>query len=418
MREREMTQLGRQNGRILRRVALASLLFIPALLVGCSKNSGSKGPTGPNAAVTGTASNGQATASLNFNPNTVAPGGSAGITLLLTTLSGAPIADQSVQWSTTGGTLATVSGKTDAAGKAVNTISIPETSTSSSEVVTAVVANLTVKGTLFIGVPGQLKIDPAGPLTLAPGDHQQLDCVGGVDPVKWEPSGGDINPRNERQTSFTAGTLTGTFFEKCVDAANNSASVSVTITNAPGDTLKVTPNKLTLLVGQKQTFQASGGRPPYTWSFPAGAGTLSTTTGSSTTLTAGSTIGKFTLILTDSVGATASAEVEIVVLALVVPTSVTVSFTATGTSPGKCVIPAFTVNITVSGGAPPFIFSTLGGATVTPNPATTTPVTVVYSFPGDGTIAGGTTTAVDTVTVVDAVGQRGDVTIKVQCIAD
>ncbi len=407
-----MTQSTRHNGRILRRVALASLFFIPALLLGCTKNSGSKGPTGPNAAVTGTASNGLATASINFNPNTVAPGGNAGITLLLTTLSGAPIADQSVQWSTTGGTLATVSGKTDAAGKAVNNISIPETSTSSSEVATAVVANLTVKGTLFIGVPGTLKIDPPGPLTLAPGDTQFLNCVGGVDPVRWEPSGGTLNRTNDRSVIFTAGSLTGTFFEKCTDAANNSASVSITIGTAQ-TLLTVTPTSVTLSPNQTQNFTASGGRPPYTWSFPAGA--IVITSPSSITLTAGTTSGTFTLILTDSVGATASAAVTIAVPPLtLLPTTVTRQF-GTSCSTTNCVPPPCSVSaaitLTVTGGVPPYTFSATFG-TVTPSTLSAAG-TVTYSF--TGTLTAGTTNT-ETVTVLDSVGKSATSTVTFSCV--
>jgi hypothetical protein len=208
-----MTGFIRHHRSILRGALLISLLFIPALLVGC-KNKGSDGPKGPGqgATITGTAQNGFFRLSVNINPNTVPPGGSAGITVLATTINGAPLEGQNVQMATSGGTLESVAGKTDAAGKFVTSISIPETFGGSSVIVSAIVQGLTASATLNINVPGTLSIDPPGPLTLAPGDRQFLNCVGGVDPVRWEPSGGELNRLNERSVIFTAGSLTGTFF--------------------------------------------------------------------------------------------------------------------------------------------------------------------------------------------------------------
>ena len=416
MREREMSQPTRRRNRTTWGMLLVSALIIPALFIGCSRNSGSSGSKGPGfgAAITGTASNGLATASISFNPSFITPGGSTGITLLLTTTIGVPIEGENVQWSTTVGTLQKVAGKTDAAGKDTNEISIPENFAGSEVVVTAVVAGFSVQGKLLTSVPGQLRIDPPGPLFLAPGDTQFLNCVGGVDPVRWEPSGGTLNRLNERSVIFTAGSQTGTFFVKCTDAAGNSASVEINITNAPGDTLKVTPTTVTLSPGQKQTFQASGGRPDYKWSFPFGAGTLSNTTGASTTFTAGATSGTFTLILTDSAGATASATVNITVPPLTIsPTAVTVERTATGgsgTDPGSCGTVAFTANFVGSGGVLGYTWNntfTTAGA-ITPTSSTT----ATYSF---SLSMGGGSKIEDSVTLTDSKGALVTAKVTVTC---
>ena len=411
-----MTQSTRNRGRTFRGMALISLFFIPALLVGC-KNKGSDGSKGPGfgATITGTASNGLTKASLNFNPNTIAPGGSAGMTLLLTTLSGAPIEGRDVQYATTGGTLKKVAGKTDAAGKDTNEISIPETFTGSDVTVTAVVANLSVQAKLFVGVPGTLRIDPPGPLTLAPGDTQFLNCVGGVDPVRWEPSGGTLNRTNERSVIFTAGSLTGTFFVKCTDAANNSASVQITIGTAQ-TLLTISPPGATLFPKQTQTFQASGGRPPYvSWSFPSTAGTLSATSGPTTTLTAGTVPAdaEFNLVVTDSTGATAIAKVTIKAppKLTLLPATVERTFGATGTAPGTCGSVTFDVTFTVTGGVPPYNFSATFG---TFNTSTLSAAgTVIYTFPSTSLTGG--TTRTETITVLDSAGNPATATVTVKC---
>jgi len=415
MREREMTRSMRNRGRTLRGIALFSLLLIPALLVGC-KNKGSDGPKGPatGAAITGTAQNGFLRLSVNINPNRVAPGGSAGITVLATTINGAPLEGQNVQMATSGGTLESVAGKTDAAGKFVTSISIPETFGGSSVIVSAIVQGLTASATLNINVPGTLSIDPAGPLTLAPGDRQFLNCVGGVDPVRWEPSGGTLNRLDERSVIFTAGSLTGTFFVKCTDAANNSASVQITISTEQTK-LTITPASATLRPGQTQTFQASGGRPGYTWSITSSTGTLNTTTGPTVIVTAGSISG--TLTVTDSVGATAQAKITIEIPALTLtPSSVSVTVQATGTAPGTCSV-SFTRTFVVTGGAPPYTFTTaLGPPTATITPAgPTTSTTLTYTF--SATMTGGDKID-DVVTVTDSAGSTPkSATVTVTCTA-
>jgi len=410
MREREMTRSMRNRGRTLRGIALFSLLLIPALLVGC-KNKGSDGSKGPStgATITGTAQNGVFRLSVNINPNTIPPGGSAGITVLATTVNGAPLDGQNVQMATSGGTIDPVAGKTDAAGKFVTKISIEETFKGLSVDVSAIVQGLTAKATLFINEPGALKIDPGPKITLAPGDSVNLTCVGGVEPVRWEATGGTLNRHNERTVIYTAGSLTGTFFAKCTDAGNNSASVEIIISLTAGG-LTINPSSdQSLRPGQTIVFQATGGRPPYSWSFPAEGGSLSSTTGATITLTAGSTKGDFFLLLTDSAGGTKSVKITITPLALAVsPPSAQRSFTvATTPAPqAPCTFASFSVTFTITGGVPPYLVSTDGISTISPvSPSGT----FTYTNPGGSMPVGST---VETITVQDSVGST-PVNVKV-----
>lgn len=289
---------------------LLSFLLVPALLVGCSKkNDESRGPsaaTGPTS-ITGTATGANFILTITINPNAIPPGGTAGITVNATTVNGAPLANRDVQMTTGAGTLSKVSGKTDAAGKFVTSITMTDPRVTGAVQITATVMALTATAILNVVEPGVLTVIPAT-ATLAPGQQQFFNCAGGVPPFRWEVSGGTLDTLAGPTVLFTAGNQLGTFTLKCTDAAGNVASATITISTVR---LEVVPSSATLAPGQSQIFQARGGVGPFTWSFPAGAGTLSTTSGPTTTLTAAATPGTFTLLLTDGTGATASAAVTI-----------------------------------------------------------------------------------------------------------
>jgi len=386
---------------------------MPALLLGCKGNTKTKGP-GFGSSITGTATNGLFSLTVNPNPNNTNKGGSVGITVLAQTLNGAPLANRNVQMATSGGTLSSVAGSTDAAGKFVTTLSIPPDYAGPNPVaVSATVDGLTATGNVFINDLGLLTVVPAT-ATMAPGATQFFNCVGGVPPYRWEPSGGTVNRPNEPSVIFTAGSVTGTFVLKCTDSAGNAAQATITITTAVGDALTVTPTGVILAPGQTQIFQASGGTPPYTWSFPAGAGSLSTTTGPTTTLTAAATPGTFGLLLTDSQGRTALAAVQISVPALtLLPETVTRTFGATGAPPGTCSPGTISITFTVSGGAPPYSLSATAG-TVTPSTLGAAG-TFVYSIT-PGTLTGGTAQT-ETITVRDALGNTDTSTVTITCVA-
>ncbi len=288
---------------------LLSFLLVPALLIGCTKNDKSKGP-GAGSSITGTSTNGLFSLTVNVNPNNTNKGGSVGITVLAQTLNGAPLANRNVQMATTGGTLASVAGSTDAAGKFVTTLAIPPDYNGANPIVVrATVDNLIATGNVFVNDLGALAIVPSS-ATMAPGATQFFNCTGGVPPYRWEPSGGTLNRLNEPSVIFTAGSATGIFVLKCTDSAGNAASATITISGTVAGPLTILPGNVSLNQGQVQVFQASGGVPPYTWT--ATGGTPTTGTGNTFTYTAGSVPGTFSVTLTDSINQATSRTVTIV----------------------------------------------------------------------------------------------------------
>ncbi len=395
------------------RLRLVSWLLLPALLAACSSQSGSKGPTF-GAGITGTATNGLFSLTVNINPNTVGRGGSAGITVVAQTPNGIPLKGKSVQMSTSGGILSSVAGTTDAAGKFVTSISIPEDFDSSvaSVDVSATVDGLTAKATLNIGSLGVLAIVPTS-ATLAPGATQFFNCTGGVPPYKWEASGGTINISSGPSVIYTAGNQFGTFTLKCTDAAGTAVGAQITITNQALQAPVIAPTSAQLRPNQTQTFTVTGGTPPYSWS--ATGGTLNTTAGTSVVYTAGN-LGQGLVCVTDGAGKQACATITITITPpKILPATVTRTFGATpsGSSDkvGSCNNIAITVTFTVTDGAPPYTMSATSGSfdkTTLPGPGT-----VTYSVTLNN-VTGGTTDT-ETVTVLDSGGQSATATITITC---
>lgn len=395
---------------------LLGVLLLPVLLVACSDNKSNKGPRF-GAAITGTSTGGAFLITITINPNNVEPGQQAGITVVVATFNGAPIAGRPVQLSTSGGRLSTVSGTTDPAGKFVAFITvdapgggntpgnIPATVT-----ITATVDGLSASAILTIGAPAGLSITPGGPVTLSPGQAQTFTAAGGIEPYRWTATGGTLNTCCVPTVTYTAGTAVGNFSITVTDARGNSASATIVISGTVAGALTVSPASVTLSPGQAQIFQASGGVPGYRWSFPGNAGTLSTTSGPTTTLTAGTTSGTFNLLLTDSLGQAVSAAVTIQVSALKIsPTQVAFTQQAPGTTkPGTCGTVAFTRTLTITGGVPPYSVSAFGPGTAT----LTGSNTVTYTF---SQVMTGGTIIQDTVTVTDSAGTLVSASITVTC---
>jgi hypothetical protein len=389
------------------------LLLVPVLLAACSDQGGKKKSPSFGAGITGVSTSGNNQVIITLNPNSINKGGTVGITVTMQTLNGAPIADRRVNLSTTGGTLSSVFGLTDAGGKFVSSLRVPRDYAGANPItISATIDGVTAEAQVLINDLGTLAIVPPGPVTLAPGDKQTFNCVGGVPPYRWEPSGGSLNTSTGAAVVFTAGSSAGTFFLKCADSAGNSASVSITISLGVGE-LAISPLSATLRPGENQTFQAAGGRPPYSWSFSSSAGTLSATTGSSTTITAGNVDGTFTLTLRDSNGATKTANVTIRVEDLVLsPGGVDRTIQAEGDEPpGTC--PAtktkFTVNFIIGGGTGPYTATSalFGAIPVSGNGFT-------YTF---NLGMGGGDDVTDVVTLRDSRGKIATATITVTCTA-
>lgn len=111
-------------------------------------------------------------------------------------------------------------------------------------------------------------------------------------------------------------------------------------------------------------------------------------------------------------GATGTATVNFGKLAplTLTPSSVTQSVQATGTAPGTCsAVGGFTTQFTVSGGVPPYSFTTSGFA------GSTISGSGLYAFPLIPGVTGGFK-VVDTVTVTDSAGQSASATVTVECV--
>jgi len=156
---------------------------------------------------------------------------------------------------------------------------------------------------LTLAVVGSL---PSGTAGAAYSQKLPLSATGGVPPYTWsltgtpvpgltfDPTGVALNG-----TPATAGTFTVAV--TVTDSAGNTASKNLTLTIAPSALTITTPSQLPnglLSASYSQTFTATGGVPPYSWSatgLPAGL-TLNSTTGAvSGTLAAA---GAFQVVVT------------------------------------------------------------------------------------------------------------------------
>ena len=111
-------------------------------------------------------------------------------------------------------------------------------------------------------------------------------------------------------------------------------------------TVSIAPVSTTIAVNNLETFSASGGTPPYTYSIFSGSGSVLSTTGS---FTAAAVPGSTVVRATDSTGKFADAIVTINPALQISPTNQSLSLSATQ---------AFTT----TGGVAPFIFSLISGA--------------------------------------------------------
>jgi hypothetical protein len=242
--------------------AVAVLALLAALVQACSDNKDNAGPRF-GAPIVGTADPGQLRVQVAVNPNTIQPGRQAGVTVLVTNLSGTPLEGKMVQLSTTIGTLSIVDGFTDAAGKFVSflRISAADASVATSGTVTAFVEGVTGIATVTSGAPGVLTISPptaartqgavstggAGdPGTCAPlnGISVQFSVSGGVPPYTFSVAGsipGSTVSGSGLYSAPAQGTVNGNFTISdtitVVDSVGATASATITLTCTPAPEL-------------------------------------------------------------------------------------------------------------------------------------------------------------------------------------
>ena len=216
-----------------------------------------------------------------------------------------------------------------------------------------------------------------GPLTLAPlslflspGRSQSFTATGGTGLYTFS-----IVPEVGGLTISPTGLLSAANVP-----VNTRASVTVRVTDGPRSAmstvniappLSVSPTPINLKQSQTQTFTPSGGMPPY--SYTSTTGTLSATTGATTTFTAPPVIPTATtqsLTVIDSINNRSIATIN-----LKKPVEIAPAISALG--------PGMTAQFTATGGDGVYIFSISGdpaGSTITVNGLLTTPSTVSASL--------------------------------------
>ena len=147
------------------------------------------------------------------------------------------------------------------------------------------------------------------------------------------------------------------------DSANLTATgkISVAINSPPRITTQSPIFGGTLGVAYVQTFQATGGNPPYTWkvaSGDTGGLTLGAATGDLTGTPQATGTFNFTIQVTDQSGATASQAFSLVV------SQPTLTITAAGSLPAATAGVSYSqkVPVVASGGTAPYTWSVIAGA--------------------------------------------------------
>jgi hypothetical protein len=198
-------------------------------------------------------------------------------------------------------------------------------------------------GNATVTVLASLLISPATAAVNA-GGSLSFSSSGGASPYTYSivanNSGGTINASTGAYTAGTKASVTDTV--RVTDSASNTGNATVTVRAA----LLISPASAAVTVGGSQTFSATGGASPYTFSILTNnsGGAINASTG---VYTAGSTAGVTDIVrLTDAAGATSNATVTIQGIVVISPASAAVNVGASQT-------------FTASGGASPYTFSIL-----------------------------------------------------------
>lgn len=222
-----------------------------------------------------------------------------------------------------------------------------------------------------VTIVAALSLSPAT-VTLAVGNQQQFTPSGGVGPFTYDIQSGSGSVNSSGL--FTAGGSSGSAVVRVTDSEGRTATSTVTINGA----LAISPTTAELIFAGTQTFTASGGLGPYSYTVVTpGTGSVGVSTGA---YVAPSLAGTETVRVTDSLGNTSNATVTIVGPVQISPTT-------------KSLVIGDTFTFTASGGKTPYAYSvSVGGGSIT-NAGVYTASNTIGSY---------------TVRVTDSLGQISD----------
>lgn len=190
-----------------------------------------------------------------------------------------------------------------------------------------------------VTVTPKLSLLPAA-ITLAPVESQLFAASGGVTPYSYSivNGGGSIGLATG---AFVGPASSGTVNVRVTDAQGSVADSVVTISAA----ISVSPGLLTLAVSNAETFTAAGGKPPYEYEVLSGGGSIGSSTG---IYTAPASAGTAVIKVTDSLGQSAQANVNI--------------NSALGISPATLnIAQSGSATFSASGGVESYVFSVASG---------------------------------------------------------
>ncbi len=164
--------------------------------------------------------------------------------------------------------------------------------------------------------------------TLAPNNVFTFAASGGFAPYTYSVFSGS-GTINSSTGAYTADAVAGSAVVRVTDSLSQTSDSAITINSA----LAITPALVTLAVSGTQTFSATGGVSPYSYSIVSGGGSIVSATGA---FTAPATTGSVTVRVMDSLLNTSNATVTVNAALNITPAAITLSvnnvttFSATG----------------------------------------------------------------------------------------
>ena len=230
-------------------------------------------------------------------------------------------------------------------------------------------SNVNVNAVLAIS-PTAINMSVSGNLTFT--------TSGGVSPISFSvvSGGGSVDSATGY---FTAPAAAATVVVRATDSAGHTADATVNVSTVLG----ISPAAITLAVNNSTTFSGTGGVAPYSFSLVSGSGTLNSATGS---YTAPATAGSAVVRITDSLGATADANITINAALSIGAATLNMAISSNHT-------------FTATGGVSPYVYSIVsGGGTINSS-------TGVFTAPGTaGTVV---------VRVTDSLSNTSNATVTV-----